>query len=651
MGAVDLAPPTSIGGEVPNDVPEAAAQHVPLTPTPSSDGCENDSAVIASSNAGVANPADASQQVGEESQQQLQDDNQQQQSQLTDQESPRAEAAAAAAAAGPPPTSTPSQAITAATATTTSTSPPPPPPPSQTSQPTSPPAAETGAAPADAGGGFAPLTSSVVASMEVPSPSVPESPIPAPTPIPPSSSASAAPGPRRPVQDCCLLDLMARFDAHRLRSEFQTLYVARMHHQHEQQRKAQPLPPEPQVFPPELDSHSRALAKRLMEREKEAAAAAHPMNSHADRMKWRYSQTEAKKKEGKLRAAQEEISSCTFRPKTAPCPRDIKTEITPSGESRATMLYKRGIAERDRVKSRIEEVQKEKQKAEIKDCTFRPNTARSGKSYQNVQRKEEATARGLTSVQMPRGFQEVRQRLRAANEVRGLQRMCQEDRLGRLQPLDPPMSARTDQRNALASSASSNFHPMPRASLRNSITAPTVSSARRHSSASATAVGGISSGRATQGIRTRSTSPPASSGSVVAGRRGGSQPPSQRQVRRIQNSSQPEAHSEQAPQAQLPLPGPKTPTDPVQGGSGPLPETSESQPPAARPLLYVDVNIAPDRPMERLVLLEGQTVGEVTRDFTARHGLNASMGQRLHRMLDQLLSDQRQSQQQEAVHT
>merc|ERR1719215_202897 len=56
------------------------------------------------------------------------------------------------------------------------------------------------------------------------------------------------------------------------------------------------------------------------------------------------------------------------------------------------------------------------------------------------------------------------------------------------------------------------------------------------------------------------------------------------------------------------------------------------------PLLYVDVNIAPGQPPERIVLREGQSVNEVAAEFAARHALTPVLAQRLHARMEEVLA-------------
>jgi hypothetical protein len=53
-----------------------------------------------------------------------------------------------------------------------------------------------------------------------------------------------------------------------------------------------------------------------------------------------------------------------------------------------------------------------------------------------------------------------------------------------------------------------------------------------------------------------------------------------------------------------------------------------------RPILYIDVNLAPGRPSERLAVFQGDTPGGLADRFSRRHELDWGMRQRLERMLE-----------------
>jgi hypothetical protein len=53
-----------------------------------------------------------------------------------------------------------------------------------------------------------------------------------------------------------------------------------------------------------------------------------------------------------------------------------------------------------------------------------------------------------------------------------------------------------------------------------------------------------------------------------------------------------------------------------------------------RPILYIDVNLAPGRPSERLAVFQGDTPAGLADRFSQRHELEWGMRQRLERMLE-----------------
>lgn len=53
-----------------------------------------------------------------------------------------------------------------------------------------------------------------------------------------------------------------------------------------------------------------------------------------------------------------------------------------------------------------------------------------------------------------------------------------------------------------------------------------------------------------------------------------------------------------------------------------------------RPILYIDVNLAPGRPSERLAVFQGDTPGGLADRFSRRHELDWGMRQRLEKMLE-----------------
>jgi hypothetical protein len=60
-----------------------------------------------------------------------------------------------------------------------------------------------------------------------------------------------------------------------------------------------------------------------------------------------------------------------------------------------------------------------------------------------------------------------------------------------------------------------------------------------------------------------------------------------------------------------------------------------------RPILYIDVNLAPGRPSERLAVFQGDTPTGLADRFCQRHELEWGMRQRLERMLEARLLEVR----------
>eukprot|EP00913_Durusdinium_trenchii_P015100 g14161.t1 len=59
-----------------------------------------------------------------------------------------------------------------------------------------------------------------------------------------------------------------------------------------------------------------------------------------------------------------------------------------------------------------------------------------------------------------------------------------------------------------------------------------------------------------------------------------------------------------------------------------------------QPMLYVDVNVTPGQPPERIVLFQGQNISEVAAEFAAKHVLTPAMAQKLHSLLREVVLKQ-----------
>lgn len=454
-----------------------------------------------------------------------------------------------------------------------------------------------------------------------------------------------------------IVDLLLRFDPIQLRTEFQTIYMQRMYYQSKQDQHVAAPSTDVQVVPPEIDSKSRILAAQLVERMK--CESEKPLSTHADLLLWRHSQTEAKKEEKRAQAKHEEVNGCTFRPKTSPRPHDFQVETVVAGATRTQVLYARGLADKERREARAQEVAQVRSNAEVRDCTFRPDTAKSERSRQRA---------NDSAPQVPRGYYETRDRLRAANEIMIQKRKQREDRMAKLAPAVgsatapsapasstssipstlsgrvsecgpfpctmsplPPVAEEQQNRRRAHSPRASSISREGRSSsagpgLR--VTKPVLrnNSAHRHTDPPFSARGGSQAhSRTSSPVDHKPTTPRSSRvssvgsaqsfgsariGSLDAGS-GGSRRDSLQEVKATSASAR---H-----------------VSPAQGAS---------EDNLAPPLLYVDVNLSPGQQPERIVLREGQSVNEVVAEFAARHVLTPVLAQRLHALLQGVLQRQ-----------
>jgi len=80
------------------------------------------------------------------------------------------------------------------------------------------------------------------------------------------------------------------------------------------------------------------------------------------------------------------------------------------------------------------------------------------------------------------------------------------------------------------------------------------------------------------------------------------------------------------------------PVEPITQSPSAASIPEDSADPVAPPLVYVEVNIQPNRPPERLTLHHGQSPAEAAADFAVKHRLAPALAQRLHVLLQDLLS-------------
>eukprot|EP00931_Biecheleriopsis_adriatica_P078444 TRINITY_DN518_c0_g1_i2.p1 TRINITY_DN518_c0_g1~~TRINITY_DN518_c0_g1_i2.p1 ORF type:complete len:946 (+),score=219.67 TRINITY_DN518_c0_g1_i2:280-2838(+) len=412
-----------------------------------------------------------------------------------------------------------------------------------------------------------------------------------------------------------IVELLLRFDPVRLRTEFQPLYSHRMHYQSQQEKKLPSKEEEPSVVPPSIDSQSRILANRLLQRQKGESGKA----THADILLWRHSQVEAKKEDKRAQRKNDEVSSCTFKPKCNKLrSNENNVEVcTPAGATRAQVLYARGLAERERREAKVLEGEKARQGAEIRDCTFQPNTHKSSRSYHRAHD---------SPATVPRGFYESRQRLRAAQQVREQTVAQREDRLAKITPTSPAtrVSAGLGAAAGVGTSVSSSaLEARSRRGGGESCSSPGLSTVREE--------------------RRRSVSPKIS---CWNGKRQNSAAPATARTPRRGDPAAAERGASQPP----PASASGYPEDPAGAGALPAPTASSGvEAPAAAPeekpaVLFVDVNIAPGQPPERIILREGQSVSEVAAEFAAKHVLTPVLAARLHALLREVVERQELSQ-------
>jgi len=218
---------------------------------------------------------------------------------------------------------------------------------------------------------------------------------------------------------------------------------------------------------------------------------------------------------------------------------------------------------------------------ELESCTFKPNTAKSNRTYRYTVEAEDG--------RVPRGFYENRERLRTGVEKRKQAHEQKEDRMARparwdipeQQPAAGPARTLTPRRsNGYGSS------PWP---------------PEEGFSATEAALAAASSfeGRGDAGDACIESFDPGSS-----------------------DLSGTDLSDHTSPPASTPQ---------VEGANEPL------------PLLFVDVNVVAGQPPQRIVLFEGQTVEEVAGEFAQHHGLAPAMARKLQQLLDEVLA-QRQAQ-------
>jgi len=438
-----------------------------------------------------------------------------------------------------------------------------------------------------------------------------------------STSAAAAAAATIDPEGQRICELLMRFNPKQLRAEFRHLYLDRMHHG--ATLVTQPAA-EQEMRAPELNEQSRAMAERLSRRQRGDAGRA--IASHAELMHWRHEQAKAKKEEQRAQREADEVQECTFRPSLRP------TSSAGGGgggyerpAARGLLLHDRLYADatgrRREMEAKAAVCEHRRTVEEFEECTFRPDTAKSERSYMR-----HGSTRSRTT---PRGFDECKQRMRRAFAGHAQQKRLLDDRF---LPIDT---------SSLASEHAPGERETPRTPTRREqppLSARAPPTARKPRGGAGPAAGGLASAPT-------AASPPTHR-SVRGGGRRVQKPPQGAVAIDGNGPSQPSAR-------RVPSPAPGTaadaaarrPPNPLLGElATPKPQYEEEEgeearflgEPARPPLLYVEVNIVPGEPPERLVLRAGQSSIEAAADFAVRHHLSPILAQKLHSNLKQLLA-------------
>lgn len=291
--------------------------------------------------------------------------------------------------------------------------------------------------------------------------------------------------------------------------------------------------------------------------------------------------------------------------------------------------------------------------AELAGCTFKPNTGKSGSSYHRAQAEAGAAP-------APRGFYECRTRLRQAGDTRRATWEHDEDRFGRSQKGDkgggsPPVLLGAAAMADIADDCGITGAPLPCELPRRSSSSQQV---RRADSRGASSIG--VSGRR---VSSRGGPPLSARGlgqnrarsqdaaprrAVSADRREAAVPTSANGRQALDGAAHLDSRGAcTAPLSLRSLDEAKDATSVADGSVANIRGADEERP----ALLFVDVNIAPGQPLERITLREGETVAEVAAEFAAKHVLTPALARRLHAMLSEVLEKQIEQQRQQQTNT
>lgn len=448
-----------------------------------------------------------------------------------------------------------------------------------------------------------------------------------------------------------IVELLVRFDPTRLRSEFQSLYTHRLHYQAQQQgangSSATPSSKDAAERPvqkPEIDIKSRLLADRAAERHRTETGS---QASRVDILLMRKQQSELKLEEKRRAAQAHEISGCTFRPRTKTQPAEMHSQATPRGTNRNEVLYNRGLSDKARRDAHFAEEAAARAEAEVAHCTFQPNTKKSVKSFSKHAQDG--------SPPVPRGYYENRQRIRAATEAERQKRSQREDRMAKVTPIADaaalasgqraPVSSASNRRcnDAAALPSSSKFNTIvdtprdlggqlpPVAEERELRRAPNTSRTHGRQESSSPAPRGRPLSQPPRDSSTNRSTSATDSRHLTGG--------STSRSRSANKAMHTDGHTRQSFVGDGPDVSERH-SDSLEDSRPLTHRSTASSQENSPPVVYVDVNIAPGQPPERIVIREGQSINDVAEEFAAKHSLAPVLTQRLHALLQEVMQRQ-----------
>jgi len=417
-----------------------------------------------------------------------------------------------------------------------------------------------------------------------------------------------------------VIELLMRFDSKQLQTEFQQLYLDRLHFASSLATHAAVKPAQDSRI--EMSSTSRGLAERAMQRQRSDAGGG--MSSHIDLMLWKHNQKGAKREQYKMRKDASEIESCTFHPSVA-----SRRPNTVTGDAH-DRLYAIAQERKDKHEAKVAVREQARLEKEQEICTFKPDLSKSVRSF-TKQKPGVPCAVGL------RGFEECTHRIRKAfTDQSQVRRVLGE----RSTPLTNLESADNSKPNSNGNQSSSSVHPLDGPSISARRRNCAVLNDSRHTSplprSCCTSIPDPQVQKPSlPGLRPKQscTCPPPEDK-----RGGGITPPPATSRRAI--SADPCIASDDALQ---PSTGNFWDWKVPEGRSNLVPRLdlpSEDLRPA---IVHVEVSLHPGKPSERLVLREGETITDAATAFAVKHHLTPNLLHRLRTLLEDLMAEQEQN--------